>query len=85
MQISKSHIESCLQTLLIPRTHFSLPSWCLDDFDSNEIWKSGSGDIRLVNYMPEKTLKPIVNAYFKKPYQALHTTFAPSVHPFYTS
>ena len=35
--------------------------------------------------MPEKTLKPIVNAYFKKPYQALHTTFAPSVHPFFTS
>ena len=85
MQISKSHIELCLQHLFVVRTNFSLLSQRLDDFDTNKISNSGSGHIRLVNYMPEKTFQPIVNANFKKPHQALATTSACSAHPFFTS
>ena len=59
MQILKSHIKPCLQHLLIPRNYFILPSQHLDDFDTNEISNSGSGHIRLDNFMPEKPFKPI--------------------------
>ena len=57
---------------------FSLPSWFFNDFDTNKIWMSGSGQIRKDNYIPEKLYKPIVNANFKEPHLALPTTFAHS-------